>query len=95
MFTSFKEIGTVIPNVFTPNGDGMNDELQFFNIDQTAEYKVQIFNRWGKKVFEGADALAHWNGGDQNEGTYFYVLKYRIACNDEEREVKGTVTLLR
>ncbi|MDG1475757.1 MAG: gliding motility-associated C-terminal domain-containing protein, partial [Vicingaceae bacterium] len=95
VFTSFNEIGTIIPNVFTPNGDGMNDELQFFNIDQTAEYSVQIFNRWGKKVYEGADALAHWDGGDSNEGTYFYVLKYRIACNDEEREVKGTVTLLR
>ncbi|MGB0882082.1 MAG: PKD domain-containing protein [Vicingaceae bacterium] len=95
VFTSFNEIGTIIPNVFTPNGDGMNDKLQFFNIDQTAEYNVQIFNRWGKKVYEGADALAHWDGGDANEGTYFYVLKYRIACNDEEREVKGTVTLLR
>jgi gliding motility-associated-like protein len=94
-FSSFNEIGTIIPNVFTPNGDGMNDELQFFNIDQTAEYNVQIFNRWGKKVYEGADALAHWDGGDSHEGTYFYVLKYRIACNNEEREVKGTVTLLR
>jgi gliding motility-associated-like protein len=95
LFTTFKEIGTIIPNVFTPNGDGFNDELQFFNIDQTAEYNVQIFNRWGTKVYEGADALAHWDGGDSNEGTYFYVLKYRITCNNEEREVKGTVTLLR
>jgi len=94
-FSSFQEIGTIIPNIFTPNGDGYNDELQFFNIDQTAEYKVQIFNRWGKKVYEGKNALEHWNGGDSNEGTYFYILKYRIVCNDEEREVKGTVTLLR
>ena len=95
VFTSFNEIGTIIPNVFTPNGDGMNDKLQFFNIDQTAEYNVQIFNRWGKKVYEGADALAHWDGGDSNQGTYFYVLKYKITCNGKEREVKGTVTLLR
>lgn len=94
-FNSFIEIGTIIPNVFTPNGDGLNDELQFFNIDQTAEYSIQIFNRWGAKVYEGTNALAHWDGGDQNEGTYFYVLKYRITCNDEEREVKGTTTLLR
>ena len=95
IFNSFTEIGTIIPNVFTPNGDGLNDELQFFNIDQTAEYSVQIFNRWGAKVYEGVDALAHWDGGDKSEGTYFYVLKYRITCNDEEREVKGTVTLMR
>ena len=85
----------IIPNVFTPNGDGMNDKLEFIGIDATQEYSVQIFNRWGEKVYEGTDALAHWDGGGHNEGTYFYILRYTDVCSNEEKLVKGTVTLLR
>ncbi|PCI92999.1 MAG: hypothetical protein COB15_17070 [Flavobacteriales bacterium] len=85
---------SIIPNVFTPNGDGMNDELEFSGIDQRAEYSIQIFNRWGTKVYEGTDALAHWDGGGNQSGTYFYILKYTDVCSDEAKVKKGYVTLL-
>ena len=81
--------------MFTPNGDGWNDELEFVGIDQTAEYSVIIYNRWGRKVYEGTDALAHWDGGGQNEGVYFYILKYTDICSSEEKIVNGYVTLLK
>jgi gliding motility-associated-like protein len=93
-FTEINSTTSILPNVFTPNGDGMNDRLEFVGIDNTQEYSIQIFNRWGTKIYEGTDALAHWDGNGSNEGTYFYILKYTDVCNKEEKLSKGTVTLL-
>lgn len=63
----------IIPNVFTPNGDGINDNFYPFGKDiQT--YQMTIFNRWGEIVFEGENTP--WdgrfrNGKMGNDGTYF------------------------
>ena len=73
----------------------MNDELEFVGIDQTAEYSVKIYNRWGRKVYEGTNALAHWDGGGHDAGVYFYILKYSDICSHEEKVVNGYVTLLK
>jgi len=94
-FTEFQGTESIIPNVFTPNDDGMNDVLQFVGIDNTAEYNIQIFNRWGSKVYEGTDAKAHWDGTGHNEGTYYYILKYTDVCSSEEKMSKGSITLLK
>lgn len=94
-FTEAKETESIIPNIFTPNGDGLNDRLQFIGIDNTQEYSIQIFSRWGNKVYEGSNALAHWDGNKQKSGTYFYILKYTDNCSKEEKISKGTVTLLK
>jgi gliding motility-associated-like protein len=85
----------IIPNVFTPNGDGMNDKLIFGGVDADAEFDLQIFNRWGAKVFETTDATDYWDGGGKSIGTYFYILTYTDVCSEEEKQEKGTVTLLR
>lgn len=68
-------------NVFTPNGDGLNDCFQMDGkLIECKEYKLQIFNRWGEKVFETDDPYDCWNGGENNnttllpEGTYFYLV---------------------
>src|SRR5690606_15585820 len=67
-----------IPNVFSPNGDDIND---FFSItvNQTVKAQLQILNRWGNEVFSfdgilnvGVNDL--WNGADVTSGVYFYVL---------------------
>ncbi|PJB13761.1 MAG: hypothetical protein CO118_12140 [Flavobacteriales bacterium CG_4_9_14_3_um_filter_32_8] len=94
-FIELSESTSIIPNVFTPNGDGWNDELEFVGIDQNAEYSIKIYNRWGRKVYEGTDALAHWDGTGHDAGVYFYVLKYTDLCSDEEKIVNGYVTLLK
>lgn len=85
----------MIPNVFTPNGDGYNDQLEFVGIDMTQEYRIEIFNRWGNRVYEGTDALAHWDGGGHDAGVYFYKLTYTDLCLQEEQLVTGYVTLLK
>lgn len=70
--------GLIIPNVFTPNGDGWND---VFDVRTSAvgNYKLQIYNRWGNIVFENSSPLISWDGttsaGVQAPaGTYFYVI---------------------
>lgn len=78
-----KEYSHVVPNVFSPNGDKINDTY-FLKQDQFDRcfdaLTVRIYNRWGQKVFESDDAKFEWNGRDEtgnelSEGTYYVVLQ--------------------
>jgi gliding motility-associated-like protein len=62
-----------IPNVFTPNGDGINDVF-LVTANGLKTYSIEIFNRWGKKVFSSADITNSWKGENVNDGTFFYVI---------------------
>jgi gliding motility-associated-like protein len=95
-FQTFGEL--FIPNVFTPNGDGIIDEFVVYYADMT-DILLVIFDRWGNKVFETRNPGTHWNGANLNgnavqEGVYFYTL---TARDGEDRPVKmsGNVTLMR
>lgn len=82
----------IIPNVFTPNGDGVNDNLVFKNLHAFPDNKLVILNRWGKTVYEKTGYQNDWNGDDVSDGTYFFILE----LNDKENTVhKGTITILR
>jgi gliding motility-associated-like protein len=86
-----------IPNVFTPNGDGQNDTWGIFS--RGVKYvSLQLFNRWGEKVFETDNLNSQWDGtylGKPAEpGVYVYEGRM-VFLSDENRPVKGTVTLLR
>ncbi|MCB9335140.1 MAG: PKD domain-containing protein [Flavobacteriales bacterium] len=94
-FIELGETTGIIPNVFTPNGDNWNDELEFVGVDKTEDYSVKIFDRWGRKVFESTSATDNWDGGGHAAGTYFYELRYTDVCSNEEKLVTGYVTLLR
>lgn len=82
----------VIPNTFTPNGDGDNDEFTIHKLKGVYEdFKLTIYNRWGNIVYEGGNDDAFWDGkvdgfisDDPNGATYFYVLE----LNDDEHEPK-------
>ncbi len=87
-----------IPNVFTPNGDGSNE---IFNIKSTGvkEISLQVFNRWGQKLYEFIGPKASWdgltpNGKEVPEGTYFYFVK-ATGFDDSKIEKHGTVNLFR
>lgn len=90
-----------IPNVFTPNGDGINDffEIQIGERGQFVEtfipqLQVVIFNRHGRKVFEHHDYYNNWwDGGNVPDGTYFYVMQY--AREGEIKYAEGAVTIIR
>ncbi|MCB9196614.1 MAG: PKD domain-containing protein [Flavobacteriales bacterium] len=89
-----------VPNVFTPNGDGDNEVLKIPGIDPTAHFYMIIYNRWGRKVFESENNGTFWdgtiNGGaDAADGVYYYIVKYRDLCTDEDKTVDGHVNLIR
>jgi gliding motility-associated-like protein len=82
-----------IPNVFTPNGDNVNDLFRV-RYEGKEGYQIQIFDRWGRKMFEAASASESWDGlgpegGEAPEGVYFY----QIAAGG--RNFSGSLTLLR
>lgn len=80
-----------LPNVFTPNGDGVNDFYKAVKVRQVKEIDLAIVDRWGNLVYKTKDPYFQWDGiSTQNkqalsEGTFFYV------CNVYEPRVKGTV----
>jgi len=90
-----------IPNVFTPNGDGLND---YFYPRQLLtkgliSFKMDIYNRWGQLVFEtttldGAGWDGKLNGVDQPEGVFVYVIDAKFKDGQKEHH-NGNVTLLR
>jgi gliding motility-associated-like protein len=87
-----------IPNVFTPNSDGQNDEfhVQYQSIET---FDCIIFNRWGKKMFEWTDVTMGWDGKteggkDASDGVYYYILSAK-GIDNIAYEMHGTVTLLR
>ena len=90
--------GVDVPNVFTPNGDGVND---FFVVDNHGmeTLNMLIFNRWGAKVYEWNTSQTAWDGTgldgeDVTDGVYYYLL---TAKGEDGRpyEERGAVTLIR
>ena len=82
-----------INNVFTPNGDGINETWKIDHIEQFKENELFIYNRWGNEVYTTKNYSNNWNGSDLNEGTYFYILKLKVC--DEWQEYIGYITILR
>ncbi|NCD72059.1 T9SS type B sorting domain-containing protein [Mucilaginibacter agri] len=93
--TDTKEIkGLDIPNVFTPNGDGKNDEFVIPDLSNFPENEIVIVNRWGNAVYQKKGYHNDWTGEGLNEGTYFYVLKVKNVSGEWD-SYQGYVTLLR
>ena len=88
----------VIPNVFTPNGDGVNDIWEITAVGYES-VGVVVYNRWGGKVWESEMPLGDWNGKtsfgrDASAGTYYYVLRAQ-APSGETTTKTGALTISR
>lgn len=96
-----KKIVIDIPEGFSPNKDGINDNFEIKNIEMFETNEIKIFNRWGHKVFSAKPYVNNWRGTnffgisigeDLPEGTYFYILE----LNDSDNQIiKGSVYLKR
>ncbi|WP_025146750.1 T9SS C-terminal target domain-containing protein, partial [Pedobacter jeongneungensis] len=87
--------GITIPNLFTPNGDGINDAFEIIGLNQYQANELQIVNRWGNEVFHAKGYQNNWTGEGLNEGTYYYLLRVKKANSDEFEVYKGYITLIR
>ena len=61
------------PKIFTPNGDAHNQYLHFLNLEKWPYNKLIIYDRWGRKLYDG-NYNNNWSGAGQSDGVYFYVL---------------------
>jgi gliding motility-associated-like protein len=88
----------VFPNAFTPNHDGLNDVFRLKYPGHAADYHLQIFNRWGQKIFETTDTSAGWDGDfggkQQPEGTYVWILRF-TDNSGKKQNLQGSVVLIR
>lgn len=66
----------VVPNVFTPDGDNINDvfEIRLLNVLYPGS-GLTIYNRWGKKIYESDSYNNDWDGESYRDGTYYYELR--------------------
>ena len=86
------------PNVITPNGDGLNDELFFEELanGQFPNAELLVFNRWGDEVYRAQNYQNDWrgtnnSGGELPHATYYFVLKFDTAGR---KVIKGHVTVM-
>lgn len=89
-----------VPSAFTPNSDGLNDVLRGNINCPVDEYQLQVFNRWGQRVFDTRNANSGWDGlfkGKQaTVGVYVYSIRFKNSVNEKNHKYKkGTFVLLR
>lgn len=86
-----------VPNVFTPNGDGVNDVFTFDAVNM-GEIHVLIYDRWGLKMFESTSTgNVKWDGKNKGgstvtDGTYFYIIT-ATGLDNKTYDLKGTVNV--
>lgn len=78
----------VMPNVFTPNDDGVNDIYEIPMLSQASSFQMDFFNRWGTLLHTQTDVSNNWTGKDGGgnaipPGTYFVILKFYDCQNNE------------
>lgn len=83
------------PNVFTPNGDGLNDVFEILGLPEDMCYNrfetIRVFNRWGKVLFESNTRDFKWDGEDYPSGTYYYQLQYtQLSYRSNLSLIRGT-----
>ena len=79
-----------IPNIFTPNNDGVNDFFAIKGIDN-GNWELFIYSRWGNLVYYSASYQNDWDGGNSPNGTYYYIL----ISPDKTSKFHGTVRIYR
>ncbi len=86
-----------VPNVFSPNGDGTNDTWHIKNIEGYPACGVEVFNRWGSRVFYTKNYTAEWNGSFNGHplpaGTYYYIINTNSTVKNTV--LSGSITILK
>jgi len=89
-----------LPNAFSPNGDGLNDQFRWVNVADCPDldqFVLRIYNRWGEQVFQSADAALGWDGtyrGVRAEVGVYAVQAKSMKPGEGPTLTSGTVTLV-
>lgn len=89
----------IFPSGITPNGDGVNDDWEIDNISKFPNIEIEIYNRWGEKLFysRGYPDTDRWDGTYKGKelpvGTYYYVA--RLNDGIHTKPITGPVTIVR
>ena len=93
-----------LPNIFSPNGDGINDFFTpFYPYEMVESVSIKIYNRWGGLVFKTENPDILWDGNSQtnkqkcSEGVYYYAcdVKEYTLYGIRTRHLNGSITLVR
>jgi len=94
------EVDIIIPEVFTPNGDGFNETFEIIGIEQFPDNQLMVFNRWENLIYQADSYASQWDGTNMTngemlpDGTYFYVLV--LDPNQKDSPIfKGFVAIQR
>ncbi len=92
------KVRVYIPNVFTPNGDGINDVFEVF-LHNASFISMEIFDRWGNLVYSASGGKEPWNGTDGKRpypaGVYVYTFQYKDIFSSKVLTRSGSITLVR
>ena len=90
LLVNLNHFNVFFPNVFSPDGDGMNDTFHpFAPASEIDSYQLRIYNRWGNLLFEGSE----WTGQNQQPGVYVYMCDISFAYGGEHTFF-GSVTIV-
>ena len=99
---TIKIICPKLPNVFSPNSDGINDFFSPLKDYSISEGNFQIYNRWGNIVYESTDIISiqlGWdgkqNGKTSSDGVYYFTLSYREKKMEEPKQIAGSFHLFK
>ncbi|MCF0206850.1 MAG: gliding motility-associated C-terminal domain-containing protein, partial [Bacteroidales bacterium] len=83
-----------IPNVFSPNDDGINDTWEIDNIWLYEDAKILVYNRWGQNLYKGDSTSEPWDGTYKGKklpaGPYVYV----VSLGNDKKTYKGSVNII-
>jgi len=89
------KMSVFVPNIFTPNGDGVNDTFEILGLEEIDRADLVIINRWGNEVYHTSDYrnAKPWTGETLNTGAYYYIVT--LHKGDRTEIVTGSVLLAR
>jgi gliding motility-associated-like protein len=87
--------GLYIPNAFTPNGDGLNDDWEIPALHAYPNAVVSVYNRFGQKIFESKGSNGKWNGTYKNFALPSGSYPYFIDLKNNSPVIKGVVVIIR
>lgn len=83
-----------VPNIFSPNRDGINDTFKAYGAETLNDYTLLIYDRWGGLVYEGLEWDGNVKGNEAPPGVYIYMIQLGTATGERLAQ-QGSVTLIR